>query len=111
MAKIEPIESPASRPQGTFEVRAAEQADQASVEGSSIVLLVYTSTALAECKYNVETTAVGSPTIVVENERAGDSWQLNPDVARALANVIAFRPELEDPTDEDLEKLRRAHDR
>jgi len=83
-----------------------------SVEGSDIVFLVSTATALAECKYNiVETTAVGSPTIVVENEPSGDSWQPNPDVARALANVIAFRPELEDPTEEDLESYGRAHDR
>jgi hypothetical protein len=102
MARIEPVEGTSTRPQGTYEVRPSEQIAQVA-EAPGVVFLIYTSTALAECKYNVTQTAgVGSPAIVVEDEPAGDSWQANPDVARALANVIAFRPELEDPDDEDL---------
>jgi hypothetical protein len=108
MAKTEPVEPPASRPEGTYEVRAPETAGRSSPEDSAVVFLIYASTALAECRYNiVETTAVGSPTVVVEEEPSGESWQPNPDVARALANVIVFRPELEDPSDEDLESYGR----
>lgn len=112
MAKIEPVEPASTRPQGTYEVRSTGQSAQISSGEPGVVFLVYTSTALTECKYNVvETAGMGSPTLVVDSESAGDSWQANADVARALANVIAFRPELEDPKDEDLESYGTTYER
>jgi hypothetical protein len=104
MVKIEAVEPLSARPLGTYEVKASGITPSGRTEGG-VVFVVCASSAAAECNYIVRSSAIGGLEVIHREAPLEESWQANPTLAHALENVIVFRPEQEDVTENDIETL------